>query len=34
VIADHHGVLTADVSRWGGAEFRIELPLDRQKERV
>jgi signal transduction histidine kinase len=34
VIADHHGLLTVDVSRWGGAEFRIELPLDRQKERV
>jgi signal transduction histidine kinase len=32
VIADHHGVLTADVSRWGGAEFRIELPLEPERE--
>ena len=34
VISDHGGTLTVDVSRWGGAEFRIELPLERQKERV
>jgi PAS domain S-box-containing protein len=32
VIADHHGLLTVDVSRWGGAEFRIELPLEPEKE--
>jgi PAS domain S-box-containing protein len=31
VIADHHGLLTADVSRWGGAEFRIELPLEPER---
>ena len=31
VIADHKGLLTVDVSRWGGAEFRIELPLERRK---
>jgi signal transduction histidine kinase len=27
VIEDHGGTLTADASEWGGAEFRIELPL-------
>jgi PAS domain S-box-containing protein len=32
VIADHQGLLTVDVSRWGGAEFRIELPLEPEKE--
>jgi PAS domain S-box-containing protein len=28
VIAGHGGSLTIGVSRWGGAEFRIELPLE------
>jgi signal transduction histidine kinase len=27
VISDHGGTLKAEASRWGGAEFRIELPL-------
>jgi C4-dicarboxylate-specific signal transduction histidine kinase len=27
VISDHGGTLKVDTSRWGGAEFRIELPL-------
>jgi PAS domain S-box-containing protein len=27
IIADHGGRLTVCTSRWGGAEFRIELPL-------
>jgi two-component system NtrC family sensor kinase len=35
VVADHGGALTVDSSRWGGAEFRIELPLrdGREEER-
>jgi signal transduction histidine kinase len=28
VIMEHGGILTADVGRLGGAEFRIELPLE------
>src|SRR5512146_443194 len=31
VISDHDGTLTVGVSRWGGAEFRIELPLKEGK---
>jgi C4-dicarboxylate-specific signal transduction histidine kinase len=27
IIADHKGTLTVGTSRWGGAEFRIEIPL-------
>ena len=27
IITDHRGTLTAETSRWGGAEFRIELPV-------
>ena len=29
VLMDHHGVLTVSASRWGGAEFRIEIPLEK-----
>jgi PAS domain S-box-containing protein len=32
VIADHRGLLTVGASRWGGAEFRIELPLEPEQE--
>jgi signal transduction histidine kinase len=32
VISDHGGGLKVDTSRWGGAEFRIELPLEPEKE--
>ena len=28
VMADHRGGLSVSASRWGGAEFRIELPLE------
>ena len=27
IITDHRGTLTAETSSWGGAEFRIELPV-------
>jgi PAS domain S-box-containing protein len=30
VVAEHGGSLTVGTSKWGGAEFRIELPLERQ----
>jgi len=30
IVADHGGELRVGVSRWGGAEFRIELPLARE----
>ena len=32
VIADHRGLLTVDASRWGGAEFRIDIPLEPDPE--
>jgi C4-dicarboxylate-specific signal transduction histidine kinase len=28
VMTDHHGSLTVSASQWGGAQFRIEIPLD------
>jgi C4-dicarboxylate-specific signal transduction histidine kinase len=27
IVADHGGTLRVDASRWGGAEFRVELPV-------
>jgi len=30
IISDHGGSLTVSSSRWGGAEFKIELPMDRK----
>jgi signal transduction histidine kinase len=30
IVADHGGSLRVDTSRWGGAEFRIELPAARE----
>jgi signal transduction histidine kinase len=30
IVADHGGSLRVDTSRWGGAEFRIELPVARE----
>jgi C4-dicarboxylate-specific signal transduction histidine kinase len=30
IVADHGGALRLDTSRWGGAEFRIELPGTRE----
>jgi signal transduction histidine kinase len=32
VISDHGGTLKVDTSRWGGAEFRIELPVEAEPE--
>jgi PAS domain S-box-containing protein len=30
IIADHNGSLSLDTSKWGGAEFRIELPIEKR----
>ena len=30
IVADHNGSISLDSSRWGGAEFRIELPIERR----
>ena len=30
IVADHGGSVRVDTSRWGGAEFRIELPAARE----
>ncbi len=30
IVADHGGSMRVDTSRWGGAEFRIELPAARE----
>jgi signal transduction histidine kinase len=32
VISDHGGTLKVDTSRWGGAEFRIEIPVEPERE--
>ena len=31
IINDHRGMLTVETSRWGGAEFRIDLPVGDSK---
>ena len=31
IVTDHGGSLRVDTSRWGGAEFRIELPVDGER---
>ncbi|MCF8131017.1 MAG: PAS domain S-box protein [Deltaproteobacteria bacterium] len=31
IITDHGGLLTVSESRWGGAEFRIEIPIKKSK---
>jgi signal transduction histidine kinase len=30
IVADHDGMLLVNTSKWGGAEFRIELPGSRE----
>ena len=30
IVADHHGVIEVSKSEWGGAQFTIELPVDRR----
>jgi PAS domain S-box-containing protein len=30
IVADHNGAISLGTSRWGGAEFRIELPIERR----
>ncbi|MEE4262056.1 MAG: PAS domain-containing protein, partial [Desulfobacteraceae bacterium] len=30
IVADHNGSISLSTSRWGGAEFKIELPIERR----
>jgi len=30
IVSDHNGAISLGTSRWGGAEFKIELPLERR----
>jgi PAS domain S-box-containing protein len=30
IVADHNGAISLHTSQWGGAEFRIELPIERR----
>ena len=30
IVADHHGIIEVARSEWGGAQFIIELPVDRR----
>jgi PAS domain S-box-containing protein len=30
IVADHNGSITLDSSKWGGARFKIELPIERR----
>ena len=30
IVADHNGTLSLGTSRWGGAEFKIKLPIERR----
>jgi PAS domain S-box-containing protein len=30
IVADHNGSIKLDSSKWGGAEFKIELPIERR----
>jgi signal transduction histidine kinase len=30
IVADHNGSISLSNSRWGGAEFTIELPIERR----
>jgi C4-dicarboxylate-specific signal transduction histidine kinase len=32
IIADHNGSLSLDTSKWSGAEFRIELPVEKRMD--
>ncbi|MCX8117136.1 MAG: ATP-binding protein [Desulfobacterota bacterium] len=34
IVNDHGGELSVSTSRWGGAEFRIELPVKRERRRT
>jgi signal transduction histidine kinase len=33
IVADHHGYISLDQSRWGGAEFTVKLPIDKRRRR-
>ncbi len=32
IIADHNGSLSLDTGKWSGAEFRIELPVEKRMD--
>jgi signal transduction histidine kinase len=33
IVADHQGSISLDQSRWGGAQFTAELPIDKRRRR-
>jgi signal transduction histidine kinase len=33
IIADHGGSLSVTNSKWGGAEFRIEIPIEKRTQK-
>lgn len=33
IITDHGGSLTALTSKWGGAEFKVEIPIERERKK-
>ncbi len=32
IIADHHGSISLNTSRWGGAVFTVKLPIDKRRK--
>jgi len=34
IVTDHGGELTVTTSKWGGAEFRIEIPIKRERKQA
>jgi signal transduction histidine kinase len=32
IITDHGGTLTVHKSKWGGAEFRVEIPIEKRRQ--
>ena len=33
IVADHHGSILLNSSKWGGAEFTVELPIDKRRRK-
>jgi C4-dicarboxylate-specific signal transduction histidine kinase len=34
VISDHGGSLSVSTSKWGGAEFQVQIPIEKRKQRI
>ena len=34
IVTDHSGTLEVSTSKWGGAEFKIEIPIKRGKDQA